>query len=134
MICVGTQKDVCASLRVFEGDEMLACLKFKDDAVMMPPTNGDQPTSTAFCFNDVIKVVSAENMLENLVVGTNRGSILVHGMPPRFLREDPNYRYSEQMVHFGEVTSLQATIDGRYVFSAGNDGVIFMYEVTEFTP
>ena len=55
-------------------------------------------------------------------------------MPPKFLREDPTYRYSEMIVHQGEVTALRATEDGRYVFSAGEDGCIFMYECEEFTP
>ena len=129
MICVGTQKDVCASLGIFEGDEMKACLKYNDEG-----NSALKDYLPAYCFNDVIKVVTAENMLENLVVGTNRGSVTVFGMPPRFLREDPDYRYEEIMAHYGEVTSLQASIDGRYVFSAGSDGIMFMYEVIEYTP
>ncbi len=51
-------------------------------------------------------MVSAGNLLENLVIGTNRGSLIVHGMPPRFLRSDPNFKYGETVAHFGEVTVL----------------------------
>lgn len=125
VIVVGTQKDVGASLRIFEGDEMKMCLKFADDNPY------DQP---ALCFNDVVKVVSAESLVQNLVVGTNRGSLVIHGVPPRFLREDPAYQYETVVSHFGEVTALQASIDGRYVFSAGSDGIIFVYDVQEYTP
>lgn len=31
VITVGTQKDIGASIRIFEGDEMKMCLKFADD-------------------------------------------------------------------------------------------------------
>lgn len=86
------------------------------------------------CFNDIVKVVSAENLVQNLVVGTNRGSLVIRGLPPRFLREDPFFEYETVVSHFGEVTALQASVDGRYVFSAGADGIIFVYEVSEYTP
>lgn len=86
------------------------------------------------CFNDVIKVVSAEQLIENLIIATNRGSLIVHGMPPRFLRDDFRHRYGETMTHFGEVNSLQASVCGKFVFSAGSDGIIFMYAVVEHTP
>ncbi len=55
-------------------------------------------------------------------------------MPPRFLRSDPNFKYGETVAHFGEVTVLQASACGKYVFSAGQDGIIFVYEVQEYTP
>jgi len=42
--------------------------------------------------------------------------------------------YGETVAHFGEVNSLQASVCGKYVFSAGSDGIIFMYEVVEHTP
>ena len=124
MIVVGTKKDESASLRLFDGDDMKECMAFRDELENGP----------ALCFTDVVKVVSPEQLLENLVIGTNRGSVIVHGMPPRFLREDPQYRYGETMAHMGEITSLQASVCGRYVFSAGSDGIIFMYEVFEHTP
>ena len=80
LIAAGTQKDVCASLRIFKDDEMKAEILIKDN---------HETAEEALCFTDVIKVVSAENLVENLVIGSNRGSISVYGMPPRFLREDP---------------------------------------------
>ena len=121
---VGTKKDHSAALRIFDGDDEISCLSFGDEL----------ESQQVLCFNDVIKVVSAEQLIENLVVGTNRGSLIVHGMPPRFLREDPQFKYGETMAHFGEVNSLQASVCGKYVFSAGSDGIIFMYEVVEHVP
>lgn len=79
VIVVGTKKDESASLRLFDGDDMKECMAFRDELENGP----------ALCFTDVVKVVSPEQLLENLVIGTNRGSVIVHGMPPRFLREDP---------------------------------------------
>jgi len=79
-------------------------------------------------------VVSADNLIENLVIGTNRGSLTVYGIPPRFLREDPKYKYGETVSHLGEVSAIKASIDGKYLFSAGKDGIIFMYEIVEHIP
>ena len=38
------------------------------------------------------------------------------------------------MAHYGELTALAASVDGKYVFSAGQDGIIFVYDVIEHTP
>ena len=80
LIAVGTQKDVCASMRIFKDDEMQADILIRDE---------HHASEEALSFTDVIKVVTADNLVENLVIGSNRGSIFVYGMPPRFLREDP---------------------------------------------
>ena len=123
LIAVGTQKDVCASLRIFKDDEM------KQDMLIR-----DENTDEALSFTDIIKVVSADNLVENLVIGSNRGSLSVYGMPPRFLREDPKYKHSETVAHLSEISALQASCCGRYVFSAGKDGIIFVYDVVEHVP
>jgi cilia- and flagella-associated protein 57 len=34
--------------------------------------------------------------------------------------------------HLGEVTKILSSPDGRYVFSAGTDGTVFVYSVTEY--
>lgn len=128
LVVVGTEKDECASLKIFQGDELKECLNFKDNFV--DPSGN----SEVLCFNDIIKVVSSESLLENLVIGTNRGSLIVHGMPPRFLKEDTAFKYGETLAHLGQVNSLQASACGKYVFSAGEDGIIFMYEVQEYYP
>lgn len=125
LIAVGTQKDVCASMRIFKDDEMQADILIRDE---------HHASEEALSFTDVIKVVTSDNLVENLVIGSNRGSILVYGMPPRFLREDPQYRYGETVAHLGPVSALVASIDGKYVFSAGKDGIIFMYDVVEHVP
>ena len=59
---------------------MTACVKIKDDF---------EAPEQALSFTDVIKVVSADNLIENIIIGSNRGGVTVYGMPPRFLREDP---------------------------------------------
>lgn len=125
LVAVGTQKDCCASMRIFRDDEMKADIPIRDDI---------EWTEEALCFTDIVKVVSSENLVENLVVGSNRGCVQVYGLPPRFLREDPQYRYGEIVAHCGEVSALATSADGKYVFSAGKDGIIFMYDVAEYTP
>ena len=126
LITVGTQKDVCGSLRIFQDDEMTACISIHGEQI--------EGSSEALCLTDVIKVVSADNLIENLIIGSNQGSLTVYGMPPRFLREDPQYKYKSYVTHFGEVRSIKASVDGRYLFSAGSDGIIFMYDVQEQIP
>lgn len=37
-------------------------------------------------------------------------------------------------MHNGEVTNIKSSPDGRYVFSAGDDGSIFVFQVSEITP
>ena len=89
----------------------------------------------ALSFTDIIKVVSADNLVENLIIGSNRGSLGVYCMPPKFLRNgSDNYKHSETVAHLSEVSSLQASCCGRYVFSAGTDGIIFVYDVIEHMP
>ena len=112
-------------MRIFKDDEMHADILIRDE---------HHASDEALCFTDVIKIISADNLVENLVIGSNRGSILVYGMPPRFLREDPQYRYGETVAHLGAVSALVSSIDGKYVFSAGKDGIIFMYDVAEHVP
>ena len=98
IVIVGQHKeDSSASIRIYDGDNKKADLTFKDEL---------SDKGQSLCFTDVLKVISADNLLENLVVGTNRGSLIVKGLPPRFLRDEPNFRYGETMAHFGEVTAL----------------------------
>ena len=125
LVAVGTQKDCCASMRIFRDDEMKADIPIRDNI---------EWTEEALSFTDIVKVVSADNLIENLVIGSNRGCVQVYGLAPRFLREDPQYRYGEIVAHCGEVSALATSIDGKYVFSAGKDGIIFMYDVVEYTP
>ena len=105
---------------------MTACISIHGEQI--------EGSSEALCLTDVIKVVSADNLIENLIIGSNQGSLTVYGMPPRFLREDPQYKYKSYVTHLGEVTSIKASVDGRYLFSAGKDGIIFMYDVQEQIP
>lgn len=70
-------------------------------------------------------------MVSNLIVSTNRGSIKVLGLPPRFLRNDARFQISETFVHSDGDTLLRASECGRFVFSAGADGNIFVFDVCE---
>lgn len=54
LIVVGTKKEESASLRIFDSDEMTLSLNFKDE--ITDPEN-------ALCFTDVVKVVTAENLV-----------------------------------------------------------------------
>ena len=79
-------------------------------------------------FTEVCYVKSFANALENLIVGTERGQIRVFGMPP--------FVYGEMAfdcfnAHLGEVVKVIASPDGRFVFSAGIDGTLFVYSVTD---
>ena len=106
---------------------MTACIKIQGEEQF-------ENQEESLCFTDIVKVVSADNLIENLIIGTNRGSLTVYGIPPRFLREDPKYKYGETVSHYGEVSAIKASIDGKYLFSAGKDGIIFMYEIVEHIP
>ena len=82
MITVGSKKGECASLSIFNGPEMTMSSKIEIKDEFVDPKQ-------ALCFTDIIKVISADNLIENIVIGSNRGGVTVYGMPPRFLREDP---------------------------------------------
>ena len=70
-------------------------------------------------------------MVENLCVATSKGAIKVLGMPPKFLRDTPEYTHQHLVAHYGDALHVKAAEDGFYAFSAGSDGVIFVYQVTE---
>ena len=36
--------------------------------------------------------------------------------------------------HFGEITHVGATVDQRFLITAGKDGVIFVYKISEYVP
>ena len=59
------------------------------------------------------------------ISGCSAGNIQLYG-------PNPSVNIIEEIVaHNGGVTKLRSSYDGRYVFSAGNDGVIFVYHVIE---
>lgn len=57
------------------------------------------------------------------------GSIKVFGLPPLL---GPEYVFDSFNAHAGEVVKIVSSPDGRFVFSAGADGVIFVFGVSEF--
>ena len=50
-------------------------------------------------------------------------------MPPTLATELP---FDSFNAHLGDVTKIIASPDGRFVFSAGSDGTVFVYSVTEY--
>ena len=74
-------------------------------------------------------VKSFANNIENLIVGTDRGQVKVFAKPPHLSTETPLDSFN---AHLGEVTNILVSADGRYVFSAGQDGTVFVYSVTEY--
>lgn len=79
-------------------------------------------------FTEICLVRSFANSIDNLVVGTDRGQIKVYGTPPFLHTESPFDSFNS---HNGEVVKILSSPDGRYVFSAGSDGTLFIYSVTE---
>ncbi len=80
-------------------------------------------------FTDVAHMKSFTNGIENLIVGTDRGQIKVFGMPP-YLQGD--LLFDSFNAHLGETVKILASPDGRFVFSCGGDGTVFVYSVTEY--
>ena len=62
-------------------------------------------------------------------MGTDRGSLKVFSLPP-YLNYD--LAFDTFNAHLGEVIKILVSPDGRFVFSAGADGSIFVYSVTEY--
>ncbi len=50
-------------------------------------------------------------------------------MPPNL---QANLAFDSFNAHMGEVVKILCSPDGRFVFSAGADGTVFVYSVTEY--
>ena len=83
MITVGSERDVGGSLKIFSGEDVKHAITFTDDE--------NTQFSDSLGLTDICKVVSADSLLQNIVVSTNRGELKVLGMPPRFLRSDKKF-------------------------------------------
>lgn len=59
------------------------------------------------------------------ISGCHSGNIQLYGPTPS------NAIIEEIVAHSGKITRLRSSYDGRYVFSGGEDGVIFIYHVIE---
>lgn len=73
-----------------------------------------------------LAVIEGTNMFKNIIAGTERGNMKVYGLPLA------SKQFDEFPAHFGEVAQIMVSPDSRFVFSAGDDGNIFIYSVTEF--
>mmetsp|Transcript_11207 Transcript_11207/g.11269 ORF Transcript_11207/g.11269 Transcript_11207/m.11269 type:complete len:231 (+) Transcript_11207:1709-2401(+) len=81
-------------------------------------------------FTEVCLLKSFANSIENLIVGTDKGQLKVTSLPPG-LYSDVEFDSFNAHAYPSEVVKIVTSPDGRYVFSAGSDGVIFVYSVTE---
>lgn len=106
-------------LKVYDGNEDLQLSVACDSS-----SPGFARKYTEVCF-----VRSFIAGIENLIVGTDRGEIRVLAMPPLVHQE---FAFDAFNAHLGEVTRVLASPDGRYVFSAGQDGTVFIFSVTEY--
>lgn len=62
-----------------------------------------------------------------IIAGTNMGQIKVF---PHIFAGIP---FETIPAHIGEVNRVRVSVDGRYVFSAGEDGILFIFQVSEIT-
>ena len=81
-------------------------------------------------FTDVCMLKSFTNGIENLLVGTDRGEVKVFS--PNYLTHPSDAHFDSFSVHLGETIKLLSSPDGRFVFSAGSDGSLFVFSVTEY--
>ena len=106
---------------------------------MLTTETGNDGGSALLRLNDVCRIVSNRNMVENLCVATSKGAIKVLGMPSKsinatgnsLLRDAPEYTHQHLVAHHGDALHVKAAEDGFYAFSGGSDGIIFVYQVTE---
>ena len=80
-------------------------------------------------YSDVCLIKSFTNGIENLIVGTGYGQLKFYALPPML---SADLVFDSFNAHIGEVVKIIASPDGRYVFSAGLDGTIFVFSVTEY--
>lgn len=71
-------------------------------------------------------LVWTPNKINNLVIGTDKGLIKVYNMPLY------HTEYDEFTAHYGEITQVVVSPDAKYIFTAGNDGCIFVFSITEY--
>ena len=71
-------------------------------------------------------------------MATNRGTLKVVNLPEstsdnmqdeRFLR--PSYVHQTLFAHLKEIKRVKTSFDGRFVFTVGTDGILFVYKVKE---
>ena len=64
----------------------------------------------------------------NLILSLDNGRIYIYGLPPNLVNKREAYVMN---THNGSINSLKCSDDNQIVVSAGEDGTIFVYKVTE---
>jgi WD40 repeat protein len=80
-----------------------------------------------------VTVVQTQKLkCKNLLAVTNRGEVQVMDVPNP--STNGPHIISSLMAHQGECTHVLATVDSKYLVTAGNDGIIFVYKISEYIP
>ena len=85
-------------------------------------------TKQPFRFNSVCLVKTYPNEIKNIVVATNKGSVQVYSL------QDLRSPLQTIFGHIGECLQIQCSVDGKYMFTSGSDGIVLVYKVSEFFP
>lgn len=64
----------------------------------------------------------------NLILSTDTGMLMIYGVKPN-LR--PNREASVMLTHCGAINRIAVSHDNKTLFTAGQDGTIFVYKITE---
>lgn len=115
---------------------MIRCYNEKDNA-----EDYIQVTSPfgAVRFTDILDVmgpITAKNQddydhskrARNLILSLDNGRIYIYGLPPNLVNKREAFVMN---THNGSINSLKCSDDNQIVVSAGQDGTIFVYRVTE---
>jgi WD40 repeat protein len=76
--------------------------------------------------NQVMTQIALSNSGRMLFVGTQMGTIRALRFP-----FGDQHDFQEHQAHNGPVTKLKVSYDDQYLFSAGEDGCLYMYKLTE---
>jgi len=75
------------------------------------------------------KLLDSYNLrIKNFVSATEEGSIIVQ---PNFPDLSTGYVFEEIYAHVGKITSMAVSPDSKYIFTGGEDGILFVFAVSE---
>lgn len=116
-VSVGLENKVGGNIRIFN----------KQDNIEQNVTLKDSNKRT-LRLNGVSLVQTHVNNIKNLVCATNRGTVQVVQL------HDLRAETQTIVAHYGECHLIQASVDGKYVFTAGVDGQVCTFKVSEYLP
>lgn len=140
MVVVGKQggKDVSVESGILTVFDCATDKFLKNPLVYNDEQHADELGTDLFRITNFTLVTTPQYLVKNLVLGTNRGSLRVVNLPEgrtddlsaeRFMK--PGFIHQTLFAHAGEITKTACSFDGRFLFSAGKDGVLFVYKIKE---